>query len=94
MEEIRNITDWVIKIKEGDVKSASTSHNREHSIRCTVSNNNKSRFFDRGIYVHVHFCWRLAVVTLVCESRKDYDNNKNTEHAKDWQNKIPRDLRK
>lgn len=84
----KSITGWVRTIREGVVLYANFPRKRMHSVRCGVGEFNNTLGYDRGIFVHVHYCWEEQVVVLIAESLEEKELNKGTEHEQDWKNQI------
>lgn len=88
IETPTSIIAWVRKINEGDVKYANFKRSRAVSIRSTVSGYNATFGHDRGIFVHIRFCYDFEVAVLVCESAEEVQRNKGTENEYKWREKI------
>lgn len=93
IEKPKKLIEWIRDINEGDVKYAEFNRNKVVSIRSTVCGYNKTLGYERGNFVHIHFCWDKEVAVLVAESREEVESNKYTEYEYTWRDQIHKDYR-
>lgn len=93
VEKPIKLIEWVRNINVGDVKYGYFEKSRTVSIRTTVCSYNNAFGCDRGIYVHIHYCWRKQVAVLVAESWNEVMSNKNTSYEYKWREQIDKDYR-
>ena len=84
----KSIIGWVRTIREGGVLYAHFPRRRQHSVRCGVGEFNNTYGYDRGIFVHIHYCYHEQVAVIVAESLAEKELNKGTDNEQDWKKQI------
>ena len=63
------------------------------SLRCAANVvNDDNRQGGKGIFIHVHYCWKQQVAVAVAVSSEEHERELNTPgYANEWKKKIPKD---
>lgn len=90
MDKINNINEWLSAMNAGDVRYGLLMRGRVGSMRSVVSFFNKTRGYDRHIYVHAHYDWDQEVAVFICVTCEERIKESDKSYANEWKKQIPK----